>query len=118
MTRRISDEDAPFGKYETDETCNEVQYRAFEWRKGTDHDIIHTAMRAGYHDPFKGRVKYDELKCSDGENLYRLTIDGKPLLYSDEEKFGGWMTYHQLLCWLEGYRRLSHFQDFLAQPEE
>ena len=105
---------SPFRKYTTDQTSDEVLNRAFEWRKGSE-DVSHTVMRFQYHEPFKGRVHYDTLTCADGEELYRITIDGQPLLWEDEEEFGGWMTYPQLLCWFEGYRRLSEFEDFLRK---
>jgi len=79
--------------YETEETSDQVLNRAFEWRKGSDGDVGHTAMRLGYQDPLKGRVHYDTLTCADGTKLYRITVDDTPLLYSDEEDYGGWMTY-------------------------
>lgn len=107
-----------FPHYETEQTSDQVLDRAFDWRKGTDTDVSHTFMRFGYHDPFKGRVEYEVLECADGPKLYRMTIDGISLLHPDEEKFRGWMTYDQLLCWIEGYNRLSTFEDFLQNAEE
>lgn len=118
MYNQVDDIDGAFRKYETDETSGEVLDRALDWRKGTDKDPVHTAKRVGYHPPFKGRIDLDRLECADGEVLYRLTIDGQALLYDDEDEFGGWMTYHELLCFIEGYKRLNDFEDFLDADDE
>ena len=118
MYERKTDAPSSFGRFETDQTAEQVLNRAFEWRKGSDTDTSHTFMRFGYHDPFKGRVEYQTLECADGTKLYRMTIDGSPLLHPDEEKFGGWMTYDQTLCWIEGYNRLSTFEDFLPGEDQ
>jgi hypothetical protein len=118
MYKEQSDIDGVFRKYTTDQTSDQVQSRAFEWRKGNDTDVTHTAMRLGYHEPLKGRVHIDTLECADGKTLYRPTIDGAPLLYDDEDEYGGWMTYHQLLCFIEGYRRLSDVEHFVERHEQ
>ena len=104
-------------EYETDHSCEEVLDENFKSRKGTDKDVFHTAMRAGYDEPLKGRVQLEVLHCNDGGELYRLTVDEEPLLHSDEEETGGWMTYDQLLCFVEGYRRLSDADNFVVDGE-
>lgn len=107
MYQKVDDTNGEYRVYKTDQSAEEVLDRAFKWRKDTDNDATHTAQRLGYRGPLKGRVNIDTLQCSDGVELYRLTIDGEPLLLDDEEDFGGWMTYHQLLCFIEGYHRLT-----------
>ena len=113
MYKQVSDT-----MFETDETSDQVLTRAFSWRKGSDMGVTHTVQRLGYHDPLKGRVHHNSLTCADGEKLYRLTVDDAPLLLSDEEEYGGWMTYHQLLCVKEGYERLTNLHLFVEQPDE
>jgi hypothetical protein len=114
--------DDPTAKHRTmstDLTADDVLDRSFESRKGTDTDVIHTAMRAGYHPPLKGRIGLDTLECADGTELYRLTIDGEPFLYDDEdEDTEGWMTYDGLLCFIEGYKRMNDPEYFAPTDDE
>lgn len=111
--------DTKYRTMSTDLSADEILDRSFEQRKGTDKDVLHTAMRTGYHDPLKGRIGLDTLECADGTELYRLTIDGEPFLYDDEdEDTEGWMTYDRLLCFIEGYKRMNDPEYFAPTDDE